>query len=122
MIRSPHNPTAYDDDWEDQPGQGFFFQWVLGVILPVGIIACGIYALVVGHVEIGRHPLLLQGVSARSLGLAGISLGAFLHCHYFWGNIYDQAWFAVLGKIVFGCVFIVAMGILIVRVGFLGLT
>ena len=45
----------------------------------------------------------------------------FLHCHYFRGNVYNQAWFAVLGKIVAACGFIAGVGTLIVRVGVLGI-
>ena len=122
MFRSPHNPTAYDDDWEDQPGQGFFYQWGLGLVLPAAIIACAACAVLLGRVAIGRQALLLHGANALALGLAGISLGVFLHCHYFWGNIYNQAWFAVLGKIVAAGGFIAGLGILILRVGVPGLT
>jgi hypothetical protein len=49
-----------------------------------------------------------------------IGIAIFLHCHYFWGNIYNQAWFAVLGKIIGAIVFIGATGFLIVRIGVYG--
>ena len=32
MRRFPYEPTAYDDDWEDQPGQGPQYKWGLGVL------------------------------------------------------------------------------------------
>ena len=51
---------------------------------------------------------------------AAMSIAVFMHCHYFWGNIYNQAWFAVLGKIIAGCGFIAGLGIVIIRVGILG--
>ena len=58
---------------------------------------------------------------AIAFGAAAASAGVFLHCHYFRGNVYNQAWFAVLGKIVAACGFIAGVGTLIVRVGVLGI-
>jgi hypothetical protein len=120
--RLPHNPTAYDDDWEEQPGQGPFYQWGLGVALPLFMLGVGTYAVATGQAAYGRVPMVLLGMNAVAFGVAWISLGVFLHCHYFWGNIYNQAWFAVLGKIVAACGFIGALAVLIVRVGVLGIT
>jgi len=120
--RSPYNPTAYDDDWEDQPAQGPFYKWGLGVALPLLALCFGVYAIATRQAAYGRVPMELHGPNAIAFGVAGISLGVFLHCHYFWGNVYNQAWFAVLGKIAAGCGFIAALGVLIVRVGVLGIT
>jgi hypothetical protein len=64
--------------------------------------------------------LHLVGLNALALGFAGVCLALFLHCHYFWGNVRDQAWYAVLGKILSLVGFIAALGLLIVRVGVLG--
>ena len=120
--RLPHNPTPYDDDWEDQPAQGPFYQWVLGMVVPMGIFAFGIQAIATRQTEYGGNiSMPLHGVNAISLGIAAVSAAIFLHCHYFWGNIYNQIWFAVLGKIVAACGFIVGLGILLVRVGVLGI-
>jgi len=120
--RLPHNPTAYDDDWEDQPAQGPFYQWGLGVALPVLVACFGAYCVVTRQAAYGRELMQLHGPNAIAFGVAGISLGVFLHCHYFWGNVYNQAWFAVLGKIAAACGFIASLGVLIVRVGVLGIT
>jgi hypothetical protein len=120
--RLPHNPAAYDDDWEDQPAQGPFYQWGLGVALPLLILCFGTYAVATRQAAYGQVPMQLHGLNAVAFGIAGISLGVFLHCHYFWGNIYNQAWFAVLGKIAAACGFITALAVLIVRVGVLGIT
>ena len=57
--RFPYNPSAYDDDWEDQPSQG-------------------------------------------------------------WGNVYNQAWPAVLGKILAACGFVAGLGFLLIHNGVLG--
>jgi hypothetical protein len=118
--RLPHNPTPYDDDWEDQPGQGPLYQWGLGAAVPLLVLGYGIYVVATGHAEYGRVAMRLHGVNATAFGTAAISAAVFLHCHYFWGNLYDQAWFAVLGKIVAACGFIGGLGVLIVRVGVLG--
>jgi hypothetical protein len=120
--RFPHNPTAYDDDWEGQPTQGPFYQWGLGVVVPVIILGLGIHAIMTRQAEYGsRVTMTLHGSNAVALGIAAASAALFLHCHYFWGNIYDQAWFAVLGKIVAACGVIAGLGIVIVRVGVFGI-
>jgi hypothetical protein len=122
LWRSTHNPTAYDDDWEDQPTQGLFFQWVLGVLLPLVLITYGVYAIVVRDVTFGgRITMNVRGFNAIAFGAAWVSAGTFVHCHYFWGNVYNQAWFAVLGKILGAAGFIVGMAVLLVRNGVLGI-
>lgn len=118
--RAPHNPTAYDDDWEDQPAQSGFHQWGLGVVLPLFIGAYGLHALHTRHVRLGRPVFELHGTNATALGIAVLGAAIFLHCHYYWGNIYNQAWFAVLGKIISACAFIGGLGTLLVRVGVFG--
>jgi hypothetical protein len=120
--RAPHNPTAYDDDLEDQPGQGWFYQWALGVALPLVILFFGVRVTARQQALVGREmPVQLTGYDAIALGIAGISLAVFLHCHYFWGNIYNQAGLAVLGKIIAACGFIAGLFTLIVRVGLLNI-
>jgi hypothetical protein len=121
--RFPYNPTAYDDDWEDQPKQGPFYQWGLGAIVPLFFLYHGIHAIVIRHASYGRpeQTLTLEGWNAIALGVAAVSVSLFLHCHYFWGNIYNQAWFAVLGKIIALIGFIAGMGVVMVRVGLLGI-
>jgi len=122
LNRCPHYPSAQSDDWEDQPAQGGFHQWGLGVALPLFILTCGIRAIVFQHAAYGaRIPMDLSGVNAIAFGIAEISAALFLHCHYFWGNVFNQAWFAVLGKIISAMGFIAGLGTLIVRVGVLGI-
>ena len=120
--RTPHNPTAYDDDWEDQPGQGPFYQWGLGVALPLALIGYGGYAIATREATFGgRIAMTLHGPNAIAFGIAWVSAGVFVHCHYFWGNILNQAWFAVLGKIVAACGFIAGLGFVLVRNAVLGI-
>ena len=65
--------------------------------------------------------MTLHGLNAVAIGIAFVSAAVFLHCHYFWGNIYNQAWFAVLGKIIGACGFIAGIGVVLVRNGVLGI-
>ncbi len=120
--RRPYEPTAYDDDWEDQPGQGPFYQWGLGVLLPLGIAAYGAHAIVARQAVFGGQiAMVLLGPNAVAFGVAWCSAALFVHCHYFWGNVYDQAWFAVLGKIVAACGFVGGLAVVLVRNGVLGI-
>jgi hypothetical protein len=120
--RFPYNPTAYDDDWEDQPRQGAFYQWVLGVALPIVITGYGVHAIITRQAEFGsRSAMTLHGFNAIAFGIAWVSAGVFVHCHYFWGNIYNQVWFAVLGKICSACGFIGGLGFVLIHNGVLGI-
>ena len=116
-----YNPSPYDDDFEDQPGQGPAYQWGLGAGLPLIVLGYGVRAAMIHQATFGRPPIMLHGINAVALGVAAIALAGFLHCHYFWGNIYNQAWFAVLGKIISAMAFIAGLGVMLVRVGVLGL-
>lgn len=124
IERRPHNPTAYDDDWEDQPAQGWFYQWVLGVAVPVGIAWYAVAAIARREATFSNQNILLtlHGRNAVAFGIAWLSAAVFVHCHYFWGNIYDQAWFAVLGKIVAACGFIAGLTYVLIRNGLLGIS
>ncbi|MBC7784214.1 MAG: hypothetical protein H7144_10270 [Burkholderiales bacterium] len=120
--RYPYNPTAYDDDWEDQPGQGVFYLWGLGVVLPLALIGYGSYAIAVRQISFGGQiSMTLHGPNAIAFGIAWVSAAVFVHCHYFWGNIFDQAWFAVVGKIFGACGFIASLAFLGIRNGVLGI-
>src|SRR5947199_119053 len=88
--RSSYQPTAYDDDWEDQPGQGAFYQWGVGIAVPLVILGFGLRAIALQQAAYGRIPMDLRGINAIAYGAAEISAAVFLHCHYFWGNIYNQ--------------------------------
>ena len=121
--RVPHNPSAYDDDFEGQPTQGWWHKWMLGIIAALAMIGWGLFALSTQHAILFSRNLqreTFHGPNALALGCAGASLGLFLHFHYFWGNIYDQAWFAVLGKVATLIGLIASLAFVIVRVGVLG--
>jgi hypothetical protein len=118
----PHNPAPYDDDWEDQPGQGPVQQWGLGVLVPLVLAGYGLRGIVRQEVLFGGTiQMTFHGLNAAAFGVAWVSAAVFLHCHYFWGNVYNQAWFAVLGKIVSACGFIGGLGLVLVRNGVLGI-
>jgi hypothetical protein len=120
--RYPHNPSAYDDDWEDQPGQGPWYQWGLGVLVPLLLLGYGVWVVVTREVQWGsRSSVTFRGLNAVAFGAAWISVAVFVHCHYFWGNIYNQSLFAVLGKIIAACGFIAAIVFVLIRNGVLGI-
>ncbi|HEY2584648.1 MAG TPA: hypothetical protein VGI81_02660 [Tepidisphaeraceae bacterium] len=119
--RFPHNPTAYDDDWEDQPAQGSLFKWGLGLLAPLLLAGYGVHAIATRQATFGGQvSTSLAGANAFAFGAAWLSAGLFLHCHYFWGNIYDQAWPAVLGKILSACGFIAGLGCVLIHNGIFG--
>ena len=121
MWRTPHNPTPYDDDFEDQPAQSWFHQWILGASLPACFLSYGLRTILTGHATYAHNASMdLRGIDAVAYGVSMLAIGLFLHFHYFWGNVYSQAWWAVLGKIVSAAAFIASMGTLIIRVGIFG--
>jgi len=123
-FRTPNrHVSAYDDDWEDFPNGGPFGKWLGGMLLPLCAVAYGLSCLISGHgIFPGGQsgPMDLSGPSAVAFGTAVIAVGTFLHCHYFWGNIYHLSAWALLGKIVSLIAFIGGLGFLLVRVGVLG--
>ena len=96
-------------------------QWLGGVIIPLALLVYGVHCILAHHGIVGgRFPLELHGAPAVALGIAAVSLGTLLHCHYFWGNIYHLSFLAVLGKIISLIGFIISVGYIIVRVGVFG--
>lgn len=123
LHRDPHNPTPYDDDWEDQPAQSPFHQWGLGLLLPLLFAAYGLRAIINQQADFTTQvSMTFHGPNAIAFGIAAIAAALFLHCHYFWGNLYNQAWFAVLGKIIAACAFIAALIFVLIHNGVLGIT
>ena len=119
--RFPHNPTPYDDDWEDQPAQGSFYKWVLGVLVPLLLAIYAFHAIKNQQIDFGGRAIMtFYGPNAVAIGIAALAAAIFVHCHYFWGNIYNQVWFAVLGKIIAATAFIGALAFVLIRNGILG--
>ncbi len=119
--RPDYEPTAYDDDWEDIPASGPFPKWFGGVIVPIALVVYGMACIMTQHAVVGHQmPLELYGMRAVAAGTACLSLGLFLHCHFFWGNIYHLLAWAVLGKIISMVAFIGSVGYLLVSVGIFG--
>ena len=120
--RPDYEPTAYDDDWGDIPASGSIPKWIGGVAVPMALIAYGITCIVTRHGEMpGRNfSMEVSGANAVALAVASVNLGVFLHCHYFWGNIFQMSALAVLGKIVSLIGMIGGLGYLLIHVGVLG--
>ena len=91
-------------------------------MLPFLLVGYGVYAIVMQHAGfVSRNSMTLRGLNAIAFGVAWASAGVFVHCHYFWGNVYNQAWFAVLGKIIAACGFIAGLVFVLIRNGVLGI-
>jgi hypothetical protein len=120
--RPDYRPTPYDDDWEDIPKSGPVPKWLGGVIVPLALIGYGVTCFFTKHAVLsGRFDSMeLHGANATALAVTILSLGIFLHCHYFWGNIIHLSPWAVLGKIVSMTAMIGSLGFVIVHVGVLG--
>ena len=94
----------------------------LGRGLPLTLLGYGLCGVLSQRTIFGgRVSMTLRGPNAVGFGIAWISAGVFVHCHYFWGNIFDNAWFAVLGKIIAACGFIAGLAFVIVRYGIFGI-
>jgi hypothetical protein len=120
-LRYDYKPTAYDDDSEIIPASRPFPKWFGEIIAPLTLLVYGSISIVTQHGTIGTQtPLDLHGTRAVALDIASVSMGLFLHCHYFCGNIYRPALWAVLGKIVSMIAFIGSLGYLLVRVDIFG--
>jgi hypothetical protein len=82
--------TAFDDaeDLGNSPSGGPVKMWLLGVCLALMPIIYGIRCLISGHTYLpgrGSTGIYLTGTAAQSLAIAYISVGIFIHFHYFWG-------------------------------------
>lgn len=94
-TRKTHR-TAFDDaeDLAYGPSGGRTKQWIAGAILASLPIIYGIHCIQRGHTTLfgsrGTSEKLV-GSAGVSLAIAYISIGAFLHFHYFWG-LSDRLW------------------------------
>jgi hypothetical protein len=82
--------TAFDDaeDLAHTPSGGRVKMWLLGVGLALIPLAYGVHCLFTGHARFfGRHGthLDLEGSAAIALAISYISIGVFIHAHWFWG-------------------------------------
>lgn len=62
--------------------------WLSGVVLALIPIGYGVHCLRTGHAWLpgqGGGGLDAHGSTAVALAIAYISIGAFIHFHYFWG-------------------------------------
>ena len=114
--------TGNEDDFTDIPASGRFAKWFGGVISPLALLSHGIWVLVTRLGVFSSHGMTTElfGPNAVAFGIASVSIGTFLHFHYFWGNLYHLSAYAVLGKILSLVGFIGSTGYLMVRVGVLG--
>jgi len=81
--------TAFDDaeDLAYPPSGGRIKMWLLGVGLALVPIGYGIYCWRIGHAFLfGEDSNLdVTGTTAIAFAVAYISVGIFIHAHWFWG-------------------------------------
>lgn len=123
IHRTPtrRDPNLQADDFTGQPTQGMFPKWVLGVGVPALLLTLGVMAIVQQSILVDqKRGTVFKGIDATAAGTGLVSVAIFMHSHYFWGNIYDQTPWAVIGKIIGLIGFIASTGVLMVRVAILG--
>ena len=89
------------DGLSDTPDVGAGGRWLYGVVLAALPLAWGIWCILDGEVTVpARGPVReLTGGAATAFGLVFVSIGAFMHFHFFWAP-HKVLWrFAELGKI-----------------------
>ena len=81
------SPNNIVEDYSEIPTGGRLKQWLAGVVLPFWPILFGVCSLLVGRATFfGKNGSAdIQGRPAIALNLTYISIGLFLHFHYFWG-------------------------------------
>lgn len=82
--------TAFDDaeDLGYPPSGGPVKMWLLGVGLALVPAGYGIHCFLEGHACLfgdNNSNLDLFGSAARAMSIAYMSVGAFIHAHWFWG-------------------------------------
>jgi hypothetical protein len=89
------------DSLSDTPDVDQGGRWFYGVVLAALAAAWGIWCILDGEVTVARRGNVreLTGGAATAFGLVFVSIGAFMHFHFFWAT-HKSLWrFAELGKI-----------------------
>lgn len=99
----------------DSSGRGSLTMWRDGVGMALVPVLYGAFPLLSGHADLsGRGGTrVLEGGSARALGLAAIAVGAFIHFHNFWGSHPALERYRAPGEIAAIVAFILSIGYLI---------
>jgi hypothetical protein len=105
------------DAFTGAPAQGVWPKWFGGIFVPLAMGAFGVFSIWTERSYLaGRSGgMRLDGKDAILMGVVSLSLGVFLHCHYFWGNLFLHSNLAELGKIVSLTTFVGALVTLIFR-------
>lgn len=107
--------TIFDDaeDLGTTPPGGPLKMWLVGVGVALVPIVYGITGLVTGTIMMPARyrNLPVHGTTAMALSIAYISVGVFIHFHWFWG-INERLWrWSLAGKIVAVLVFLGSFGV-----------
>ena len=124
FSRRPDHDADLFDDWSDLPPSSDALKYLAGIVLALFLVIYGLRCVISQHAMIPGTQRVEQidfhGAKAIALGTASLSFGIFLHCHYYWGNVYQEYIVAALGKIVGLIGLIVSLVYLIIRTGIYG--
>lgn len=89
-----------------------------GVFIPLALIIYGVFCIKQqrGFIPYEYGVFEVVRLNAIAFGLVCVSLGSFLHTHYFWGNSKLLERFSNCGMCVSLLVFIGALGFLLVKI------
>lgn len=109
------------DDAEDlayTPNGGRLTMWLMGVGLALVPVGYGIRCLFTGHsILFGRNQDLdVTGLTAVALAIAYISVGIFMHAHWFWGLLPKFEIVSNVLKFLTALAFIASLGYVIYKV------
>jgi hypothetical protein len=89
------------DDLSGTPSPSSFSKWVLGVIVPIGVLIYAIRCCILQEaVVFGHHGanMEISGIPAVFMGLAWVNAAFFIHFHYFWSAVKRLCTYADFAK------------------------
>lgn len=93
--------------------------WLLGVVLALVPIVYGVNCLQVGRTKFfGSHGVNLEveGPAGVALSIAYISLGMFIHGHWFWGLHSRLVFLSPVIKVLAALLFVTSFGIAMYKI------
>jgi|SRR6516165_4297456 len=86
--RKSYNPLTdegLDVEGDFEPSGGAAKKWVVGVGLVLLPVLYGVYCLMTSRVVLLGSDSTAEGPAATGLAISFVSVGLFIHAHWFWG-------------------------------------
>lgn len=113
-ITDPRNKAVADlsDSLSNDAPQSPWAKWFGGMVVPLLIAIVGISNCISKQAVFSGDgaDLNLHGKNAIAMGIALLSVSAFLHTHYFWGNLERMRQYSDFGKTISAIAFIGSFG------------